>query len=77
MELCDSHLWVNRDWDPVYLSSIFDADFNDYSDLWDNNISDLELITSVERMETYCPIVEDISMEDSELCLAVEQIETE
>ena len=25
----------------------------------------------------YCPVVEDISIEDSELCLAVEQIEKE
>ena len=26
MESGDIHLWLNRNWDPVYLASIFDAD---------------------------------------------------
>ena len=31
----------------------------------------------VENMERYCPIVEDISLEDDILCSEVEKIETE
>ena len=77
MESGDIHLWLNRNWDPVYLASIFDADFNDFSELWESNITDSDIVTAVNSMETYCPIVEDISMDDLELYIAVELIETE
>lgn len=77
MELSDSYLWTNRDWDPNYLLDIFREDFNDYSTLWKSDLSDLALVKEVEKMEKYSPIVEDISMDDTTLCYAVEQIEEE
>ena len=77
MELSDSCLLANRDWDPVYLSSLFETDFDDFSELWINDINDMELLEAEKVVYKYCPIVEDISMEDSDLCLAVERIEEE
>ena len=76
-ELWDSDFLLNFDWDPNYLQSIFDVDFYDTSDLWDNNIQESELVEAVEIVERYSPIVEDISIEDELLCSAVEQIEEE
>ena len=75
MDISDTILWQNQDWDPCYLSSIFDVDFNDFSDLWTNNMSDLELVEAVKDVESYSPIVEDISLDNTELCSAVEKIE--
>ena len=75
MELCDDLLFRNKDWDPSYLTSIFDQDFYEYSDLWDSNMSDKELLQEVTKIDVYSPIVEDISMDDLELCTAVENIE--
>ena len=77
METADRLLCANRDWDPSYLVSIFDSDFYDFSELWKSNINDMDLINIVDNGERYSPIVEDISMEDSELCSAVEKIEDE
>ena len=77
MEDSDELLLENRDWDPLYLSSIFDSDFCDHSNLWINDMGDQELVGVVEHLETYCPEVEDISLGDSELCSAVEHIENE
>ena len=77
MDVSDTWLWSNRDWDPSYLSSIFDKDFYDFNDLWLSNINDMELLEAGKDVERYCPIVEDISMDDQELCEAVEQIEYE
>ena len=69
--------FVNRDWDPVYLTSIFDTDFHDCSELWDSSMDDLKLMEVVHDVERYSPLVEDISIEDDVLCSAVEEIETE
>ena len=77
MELSDSLLCMNKDWDPVYLASICDVDFDDFTDLWVNELSDMELLEVDTSYHKYSPVVEDISIEDSELCLAVEQIEKE
>ena len=77
MELSDSNLLVNRDWDLLYLSSIFDAEFYDFTEMWCSDITDSDLVTEVNKLETYCPVVEDISMDDTELCTAVEKIEEE
>ena len=77
MDVSDSALVANHDWDPLYLHDIFEVDFNDLSDLWSSNISDMELIQHVECVETYSPIVEDISLDDNTLCKAVEKIEHE
>ena len=73
MDSGDIHLWVNRDWDPLYLSLIFDVDFNDFSELWESNITDCDIVTALDSMESYCPIVEDITMDDYELCSAVDR----
>ena len=70
-------LWVNRDWDPCYLNELFREDFNDYSHMWYSNVSDGELVQEVNKIERYCPITEDISMDDTELCTAVEKIKEE
>ena len=77
MELRDDVLMQNRDWDPSYLSMLFSEDFNDFSDLWQTSVGDRELISHVENVEKYVPIVEDISIEDNVLCEAVECIEQE
>ena len=49
--------------------------------MWnEESVGDDELVKCVEKMDLkqrYCPIVEDISMDDSMLCAAVEQIENE
>ena len=75
MEISDAALSVNCDWDPSYLKSIFDVDFYDFNNLWSNTVKDSELVKVVDEVERYCPIVEDVSMDDNELCNAVEQIE--
>ena len=77
MELSDNLLCINCNWDPSYLASVCNVDFIDFSDLWVNEISDKELLEADTNYQKYCPVVEDISIEDSELCLAVEQIEKE
>ena len=77
MELSDSELWINRDWDPVYLSELFTEEFEECTDLWSNDLTDVELLKGVEIMEKYSPIVEDISIEDDVLCSAVARIEEE
>ena len=77
----------NPDWDPVYLYELFKEDFfefgnmaigDSYSHITDD-VTDSELVKAVEscEKEIHCPDVEDISMDDSELCLAVDQIEKE
>ena len=77
MELSDSYLCLNCDWDPSYLHSIFDKSFDDCSELWINEVEDSALIREMEHLEHYCPIVEDMSIEDEVLCNAAEQIENE
>ena len=77
MELPDSCFWLNHDWDPSYLSDIFNQDFYCFHKLWNSNISDCELVKEVQNMEKYVPIVEDISIDNNTLCSAVEQIEEE
>ena len=77
MDISDDLLMQNIDWDPVYLASIFDTEFSDCSELWVNEMDDSQLLEVVEQSERYSPIVEDISLDDNVLYLAVEQIETE
>ena len=79
MEVSDSMLFRNRDWDPSYLKLLFAEDFNDVSDLWQSNVTDCELMNETCRVERerYCPITEDISMDDTTLCSVVEKIEEE
>ena len=35
----------------------------------------MELVEEAERLEKYCPVVEDISLNDDTLCSAIEDIE--
>ena len=56
--------------------SIFDIEFHDISELWDNSMGDLELLDAVNYVEKYSPIVEDISIEDETLFSDVEQIDS-
>ena len=79
MDVSDEIFSVNHDWDPVYLSEIVTGDFFEFDKLWDSkcNVSDVDLLKHVENMEHYCPIVEDISMDDEILCSAVEKIKQE
>ena len=76
-DFVDRDFISNRDWDPVYLMSIFECDFHDTSDLWVNEMNDLELLEAGKQFDTYAPVVEDISLDDDVLYSAVEQIETE
>ena len=77
MDLPDVSFSRNWDWDPAYLSELLDEDFYDFSELWSSNIGDMELVKETERVEKYCPVVEDISIDDELLCSAVEKIESE
>ena len=77
MEVSDEFLVNNQDWDPSYLATLVSSDFYEFSDLWTNSLSDFDLVQEMEKVETYCPVVEDISMEDDDLCRAVEKIELE
>ena len=77
MDISDGYLLENRDWDPLYLSKLFDKEFNNFDDLWISDISDNDLKMEAERVEKYVPIVEDISVDDDELCSAVEKIENQ
>ena len=77
MEVPDRVLCDNRDWDPSYLASLFSTDFFEFNDLWHTDITDSELLKEMDKVECYSPLVEDISLEDEELCQAVERIELE
>ena len=77
MDISDSDLLSNRDWDPVYLCELFSEDFYEFKDLWKSNVNDMDLVEHSEKVERYVPIVEDISVEDEVLCSAVDQIEKE
>ena len=77
MEVPDSLIIRNRDWDPSYLSLLLSQDFYEFNDLWSSNVSDAELLNSEKEKNMYCPVGEDISMDDDTLCKAVEDIEME
>ena len=64
----------NRDSDPSYLMA---DDFYEFKELWSLNVSDSDLVTETNNIEHCCPIVEDISLDDNILYLAVEQINNE
>ena len=78
MDVSDELLWSNKDWDPSYLTDIVTQDFYDFSELWNcGNVPDQVLIKEADKVDRYCPIVEDISLDDDTLCTAVEKIEKE
>ena len=77
IEGSDSIFLANRDWDPSYLKQIMPDDFYDFSKLWKIITSDNELLQASTTIDKYCPVVEDISMDDVTLCEAVEKIKKE
>ena len=78
MNVSDDFLMKNHDWDPSYLSQLVLDDFYEFADMWMvSNVSDSEIIQESQRVECYYPITEDISMDDIELCTAVEKIKQE
>ena len=48
-----------------------------FTELWRSNVRDVDLINETEKVESYCPITEDILLDDDVLCHAVENVETE
>ena len=74
----DVDLISNQDWDPTYLASIFSEDFYDMADHWNgpSYVSDDVLLNSTNN-DKYCPIVEDISLDDDTLRSHVEEIESQ
>ena len=79
MDIADRVFVTNLDWDPQYLMECVMQDFYDFTKHWQNCLSDKELIDG-ERPgpgSRYCPLVEDMSLDDDTLYEAVEQIEQE
>ena len=79
MDIADHVFVTNLDWDPQYLMECVTQDFYDFTEHWQNCLSDKELIDG-KRLgpgSWYCPLVEDISLNDDTLYEAVEQIEHE
>ena len=71
-------IFRNLDWDPCYLALIFDSDFYDINDLWNEElVTDTKLLEMSSKEEVYNPIVEDISIDDNDLLDAVNRIESE
>ena len=78
MECSDELLMSNCDWDPAYLRELVGVDFFEFEDLWSTGVNDMELLQEVKHVEDkYCPVVEDISIDDEVLCSGVEKIEEE
>ena len=78
MELSDRIFTVNRDWDPSYLRYIISQDFYDFCDLWANALPNEELLRATESSPgRYCPVVEDLSVDNDTLYEAVAKIEEE
>ena len=74
MDLDD--IFVNLDWDPSYLESIFNQDFYEMAELWNEGyVENSCLLEAIEKNEVYQPVVEDISLDDHILHRAVEKIE--
>ena len=77
MDISDRFFFTNRDWDPCYLHDIVTQDFYEFKDLWQSNMCDRELVQAAKRIDKYMPVVEDISLNNTTLYDAVEQIEYE
>ena len=77
MDVSDKLLVTNINWDPAYLQDIFQQDFYEFKDLWSADVQDSQLVSEVDTMEKYCPITEDISIDDELLCTEVKRIESE
>ena len=73
MDIADCVFVTNLDWDPQYLMECVTQDFYDFTEHWQNCLSDKELIDGQRPGPQYCPVVEDISLDDD----TVQQIEHE
>ena len=76
-DLADRVFMVNYDWDPSYLRYIFSQDFFEFCELWSNGMGDQDMIWAAEASERYCPVVENISLDNDTLYYAVAQIKNE
>ena len=76
MELSDRIFVTNFDWDPIHLKQMVSADFYEFREFSQSNIADKELVKEAEKTEWYCPLVEDISI-DNVLYKVVQEIENE
>ena len=71
-------LFINFDWEPSYLELIFNEDFLDMTDLWNEEfVTDSELLEMCKNSEIYSPIVQDIMLDEDDLVRAVTKIESE
>ena len=77
MESSDSDILAHRDWDPSYLQQLFSHDFFEYPELWVSNVTDGDLNKEMDKLDRYCLVTEDISLEDDVLYNAVGKIEHE
>ena len=79
MDVSDSLLVSNLDWDPSYLITLFSDDFDDNTDMWNSSLTDGQLLHYSQQLdrEMYAPVCEDISLDDDTLRDAVENIEKE
>ena len=73
----DIELISNLDWDPDYLATIFDCEFEEMSALWNDSfsVSDSEILQAMDTK--YCPVIDDISISDDCLTSAIEAIKNE
>ena len=75
MDIADRVFITNRDWDPHYLRELVTEDFYDFTEHW-KGLSDMELVAAEGSSEArYCPVTEDISLDDDTLYEVVAQIE--
>ena len=56
IETSGQSLFMNRDWDRCYLNDILSQDFYEFTNMWDSNIYDMDLIEAVKFVEKYSPI---------------------
>ena len=80
MELSDRIFFTYRDWYPQYLREIVSQDFYDFTKHWQSSLADMELVEVAKKAMAsgrYCPLIEDISLDDDTLYDAVTQIESE
>ena len=67
-------IFDNFDWDPTYLASVFDVDFNDISNLWEHSLEDHILINVMESFEN-SNFMDEFALDDEYLHNVVEKIE--
>ena len=74
-DVSDAFLCSINDGDTSYLASISSEDFNDSTDFGSSNIRNSKLVDEMNKVDTYSPIVEDISIDNITLLSTAKQIE--